>query len=209
MRKIMIDFPLPIITPRLLLRQPIMEYVDTHEYTKAVTESMDELRQWMPWAQYHPTVNQTEEYIRECCANWILKNNNNVGLPLWIIEKASDTFIGHIVMWNISWDVPKLELGFWTRTSHTRKGYITEAANALTRYCFLQLGMRRIEIRCEEKNIRSQSIPKFLGFQLDGILRNNSVAIADGKLTDNLVFARIDLENIPELEVRWGNATKN
>ncbi|MEI8055379.1 MAG: GNAT family N-acetyltransferase [bacterium] len=209
MNKIMTNFPLPIITPRLLLRKPIMGYVDANEYTKAVTESMDELRQWMPWAQYHPTVNQTEEYIRECCANWILKSNNNIGLPLWIIEKASGMFVGHIVMWNIAWDIPKLELGFWTRTSHTRKGYITEATNALTRYCFLQLGIRRVEIRCEAKNVRSQSIPKILGFQLDGTLRNNSIAVANGRHTDALIFSRIDLEDLPELEVKWDNTTKD
>ncbi|CAL7959781.1 Ribosomal protein N-acetyltransferase [Gammaproteobacteria bacterium] len=208
MRPIMIDFPLPIVTPRLLLRQPIMGYVDAHEYTKAVTESMDELRPWMPWAQYHPTVNQSEEYIRECCANWILKNNNNIGLPLWIIEKTSGIFIGHIVMWNIAWDIPKFELGFWMRTSHTHKGYTTEATNALIRYCFLQLGVRRIEIRCEAKNVRSQLIPQHLGFQLDGTLRNNSIAVADGRHTDVLVFSCIDLKNLPELEVKWGDAAK-
>lgn len=206
MRPIMIDFPLPIVTPRLLLRQPIMGYVDVYEYVQAVNESMNELRPWMPWAQYYPTVNQSEEYIRECCANWILKNNNNIGLSLWIVEKKTGIFIGHMVIWNIAWDVPKFELGFWVRTSQVRNGYITEATNALTRYCFLQLGARRIEIRCEAKNIRSQLIPERLGFHLDGTLHNNTMAVAGNGHADVLVFSRIDLKNLPELEVKWGDA---
>ncbi len=202
----MIDFPLPIITPRLLLRQPIAGYVDAPEYSKAVTESLDELKPWMVWARYHLTIAQTEEYIRECCANWVTKNNNNVGLPLWIIDRQTGIFVGHIVMWNIAWDVPKLEIGFWARTSHTGKGHITEAANALTRYCFSQLGVNRVEIRCETKNIRSQLVPKRLGFQLDGILRNNTVAASDGSLTDTMIFSRIDSTGLPELEAKWDNA---
>lgn len=200
----MIDFPMPIVTPRLLLRQPIMGYVDVYEYVKAVTESMDELRPWMSWAEYYPTASQSEEYIRECCANWIIKTNNDIGLMLWLIEKVSNKIIGHILMWNIVWDIPKFELGFWIRTSYARKGYITEATNALTRYCFLQQNAKRVEICCEINNVRSQLVPKRLNFQLDGILRNNALAVADSKRTDVMIFSRIDLKDLPELEVKWG-----
>lgn len=209
MHPIMIDFPMPIITPRLILRQPIMGHVDVHEYVKAVTESIDDLRPWIPWAQYSPDVTQAEEYIRECCANWILKNNNNIGLVLFIIERKTNVLLGHIVMWNVVWDVPKLEIGFWVRSRYARKGYITEATNALIRYCFTQLGIKRIEIRCEIKNLRSQLVPKRLGFQLDGILHNNTVAISDGRPTDTLVFSCVNLKNLPELEVTWGGENKN
>lgn len=203
----MIDFPLPIITPRLLLRQPIVGSTDAHDYTKAITESIDTLRPWMPWAQYIPSVNQSEAYISECCANWITKNNNNVGLPLWVIEKSTNTFVGHIVIWNIEWDIPKFEFGFWAHTSHTNKGYITEAINALTRYCFLQFRVRRIAITCEVKNLRAKLVPQRLGFLLEGTLRNNIRAISNGAITDLLVFSRIDLQNLPGLEVTWGDAS--
>lgn len=204
MHPIMTDFPLPIITPRLILRQPVMGSVDVNKYVEAVTESVNELKPWLLWAQYIPSVDQAEEYISECCANWISKNNNDIGLVLFIFDRKTNVFLGHIVMWNIVWDIPKLDIGFWVRSSCAHKGYITEATNALTRYCFLQLGMRRIEIRCEIKNKRSQLVPKRLGYHLDGILRNNVKAVSDGVLTDTMVFSRIDLENLPELEVKWG-----
>jgi RimJ/RimL family protein N-acetyltransferase len=195
-----INFPLPITTPRLLLRQPILKS-DAPEYSQAVTESINELKPWMLWALRHQEVEQAENYIRECHINWMTKNNNNVGLPLWIIEKETGVFVGHIVMWNINWNIPRFEIGFWARTPYAGKGYITEAVNALTRYCFSQLGARRIEIRCETKNIRSQLVPQRLGFQLDGVLRNNALAVADGKITDTLVFSRVDLKDLPEVKV--------
>ena len=37
------DFPMPITTPRLLLRPPILSDEDTYEYFEAVTKSTDEL----------------------------------------------------------------------------------------------------------------------------------------------------------------------
>jgi len=199
------NFPMPIVTPRLVLQPPNISYNDVHEYFDAVMESMNEISLWLPWAKYYPSIPQVEDYIRSCNSNWITKDNNNIGLPLWIIEKESNKFIGNIVMWNIIWDIPKFEFGYWLRTSQTKKGYITEAVNALTRYCFQQLGIKRIEIRCEKENTRAWLVPKRLGFELEGTLRNSTIAVSNGELTDTMVFSRIDPEQLPKLEVKWVN----
>jgi len=204
MRPLMVNFPLPIVTPRLILRQPIMNYVDCYEYTSAVVDSFKELQPWVPWAQNYPSVEQSEEYIRECCAAWIMKNNNNVGIPFWIIEKASNKFIGSAQLHNIAWDIPRYEIGYWLKTSATRKGYMCEAINALTRYCFIQLVAKRVEIKCETKNERSKKIPIALNFNHDATLKNAQLAIADRKITDTLIFSRTDLTNLPDLAVKWG-----
>ena len=198
------DFPLPIITPRLLLRQPIMGFVDAPKYSRSIAESIKELRQWLPWAQYSLSVNQAEEYIRECCANWILKNNNVIGLPLWIVDVKTQDYIGHLVMWNIVWEIPKFEFGFWVDTAHTHKGYMTEAVNALTRYCFYQLKAKRVEINCEITNIRSQAVPRHLGFDCHGVFKNNAIAVSDGNITDTILFSCTDASILPDLQVTWG-----
>src|SRR3989304_10497400 len=195
------DFPMPIITPRLLLCQPVAS--DAKKYFDAVTESMNEITLWLPWAKHYPTMIQVMEYIKECNNNWITKNNSNFGLPLWIFEKNSSKFIGNIIIWNIAWDIPKFEFGYWCRTSQTKNGYITEAVNALTQYCFRQLGVKRIEIRCEINNTRAQLVPKRLGFDLDGILRNSTIAVSNGALTDTVLFSCIDPKNLPILDIKW------
>ncbi len=197
------DFPLPIETPRLIMQPPVLSHKNVHEYVEAVAESMNEISIWLPWARYYPTVSQTESYIEMCNNSWTNKNNNNIGLPLWLIDKKNHRFIGNITMWNIIWEIPKFEFGFWVRTTEINKGYITEAVNALTRYCLLQIGVNRIEIRCEKENVHAQQIPKKLGFSLDGVLRNSTLAVADGRLTDTLLFSRIDLEQLPQLTVQW------
>jgi len=199
-------FPLPITTPRLVLRQPTLSSSDINEYVTAILESLNELRPWLPWAKYYPSIPQTEEYIKSCNSSWLTKNDNNIGLPLWIFNKKNGELLGNIVMWNIVWEIPKFEYGYWLRTSQTQHGYITEAVNALTRYCFLQLGVNRIEIKCETENTRAILVPKRLGFQLDGILRSSTRAVLNNELTDTALFSRIDTKNLPELEVSWGNS---
>ncbi len=199
----MAEFPMPITTPRLIMRPPTLSANDIREYFDAVTESMNEISQWLPWAKYYPTLQQAEDYIKMCHTSWLTKNDNNIGLPLWIMEKNTNRFVGNITMWNIIWEIPKFEFGYWLRTSETHKGYITEAVNALTRYCFLQLGIRRLEIRCEKENVRAQQIPEKLGFELEGVLRNSTLAVSNGRLTDTVLFSCIDLEQLPVLDVKW------
>lgn len=198
------DFPLPIVTPRLILRKPNISHKDCLQYIESVTESIGELSPWLPWAKSYPSMIQAEEYIKACNANWITKNNNNIGLTIWITEKDSDILVGSITVWNIAWNIPKFELGYWARTSKANNGYITEAVNALTQYCFLELGVKRIEVRCEIKNIRAQLVPKRLGYDLDGILRNSTIGVSDGILTDTMLFSCTDLKNVPKIDVDWG-----
>lgn len=192
-------FPLPINTPRLILQQPHLSQDSIQEYFDSVTESMNEIKLWLPWAKYVPSLNQISDYIKACNINWVTKNNNNLGLPLWIISKETGKFLGNIVIWNIVWDIPKFEFGYWLRTSQTGKGYITEAVNALTHYSFTQLGVNRIEIKCEIQNARAQLVPKRLGFELEGTLRNATRAVASGELADVVLFSRTDINNLPKL----------
>lgn len=189
---ILIDFTLPINTPRLILRKPVIGYTDSDEYTQAVKESLPELQPWVEWAYCSPTILQSETYVRRCLANWILKSDNDIGLTLWIIEKDTNTFIGNIQMWNIDWYTAKYEFGFWLRTSYTNKGYITEAVNALTRYCFLEQQAKRIVITCKPENIQSKMVPTRLNFTLDKELHEGL-----------LYFFCENLDNLPELKVTW------
>lgn len=198
-------FPMPITTPRLILRPPALTESDIQGYYDAVTESMPELKPWLPWAKYYPSISQVEEYIEQCKRSWKTKNNNNIGLPLWIFKKDDNTMIGSIVMWNIVWKIPKVEFGYWLRTSQTGNGYISEATNALTQYCFEKMGVKRIEIKCEAKNTKAKHVPERLGYNLDGVLLNSVNAVADGKLTDSVLYSCINTKNLPKLKTNWGN----
>jgi ribosomal-protein-serine acetyltransferase len=200
MRPIMLNLPMPIVTPRLILRPP--KIGEGAELNTATIESIAELRPWMPWAQTLPSNEQSEEYVRECCVNWILKTNSFIGLPMFIIDKKTKMIAGLVAYHNMVWDVPVLEIGYWMRTQFGNRGYMTEAVNALTRYSVLQLNAKRIEIRCEPTNIRSRKVPERLGYHLEAMLRTNHRNVR-GEPSDVCVYVRHDLNGLPELEVRW------
>ncbi len=82
------------------------------------------------------------------------------------------------------------EIGYWIRTSETGKGYITEAVNALTVYGFGELKADRIFIRCDDRNPASARVAEKAGYQLEGIMRNDSLA-NDGSLRSTRLYARI------------------
>ena len=203
-----LNFPMPIVTPRLILRPPELSDLDINGYYDCVTDSMDDLSKWLPWAKYYPTKSMVKDYIRDCEISWKLKNNNNIGLPLWIFKREDNSMVGSIVMWNIVWKIPKFEFGYWLRTAQTHNGYISEAANALTRYCFSELGVKRIEIKCEKEDVRAKKIPERLGYRMDGVLLNDACAVSTGDLTDVLLYSRIDANNLPDLDVSWEKENK-
>ena len=196
----MMDFPVPITTPRLIIRPP--QIGDGIVVNEAILESFAELSQFMPWAKQKPLVEETEIFVRQAAANWILKKNDEPYLPLFMFDKTTNWFIGATGYHNFDWEIPSIETGYWIRTSCARQGLMTEAINALTQYAFKQLFVKRIAITCDINNLRSKKIPESLNYQLESIVKANRFN-SKGEESDTLVFAKYDLLNLPDLEVRW------
>ena len=77
MKPILLDLPMPITTPRLLLRPP--QLGDGVVLNAAVLKSYDNIRHAMPWAKERPSLEESEEFVRQSAANWILKKNTLAG----------------------------------------------------------------------------------------------------------------------------------
>ncbi len=200
MKSILFNLPVPITTPRLLLRPP--QVGDGPIVNAAVLESLNELRPYMPWANTAPSVNETEEFCRLAAANWILKNNDEPYLPLFIFNQETGDFIGGTGFHHFDWTIPCIETGYWIRTTCSKLGFMTEAVNALTQYAFQELKVKRIAITCAEDNIRSQKIAERLSYTLEGTLRYNRLTI-NNELSSTLIFARYNVSNLPTLHVKW------
>lgn len=189
----LINIPTPIITPRLILRPP--QIGDAAALHAAILESFDLLTQWMPWAKEKPTPEESEIFIRQAAANWILKKNEEPYLPLFMFDKTTHDFVGATGFHHFDWDIPSIETGYWIRTSYMGQGLMTEAVRALTQFAFLQLHVKRMTITCDPDNIRSRKIPERLGYTLESVIKSNRVN-ARGEVSDTLVFTRLDLEGL-------------
>ncbi len=62
-------------------------------------------------------------------------------------------------------------IGYWLRQEHRRRGYMTEAVQALLHFCFLKEKMIRIEINAHEKNIASQHVIEKCHLKYEGTKR--------------------------------------
>jgi ribosomal-protein-serine acetyltransferase len=159
---------------------------DAQALFEAVAESRDHIRPWLPFADAHQTVEESFDWIIHQQANWLTRED----LILSIWEKATNRFLGGTGIHPENWEHRCFEIGYWLRASAPGQGYMTEAVQLLTNYAFVSLAANRVEIHCDERNVRSAAIPRRLGFVQEARLRNH-MAAPDGILRTTLVFALI------------------
>jgi len=87
MKPILLDLPMPIITPRLCIRPP--QIGDGTVVNVAILESLETLQQFTDWAKNTPTLDDTEIFVRQAVANWILKVNDEPYLPLISVRQIT------------------------------------------------------------------------------------------------------------------------
>ncbi len=182
------DFPESFETERLLIRSPLPG--DGQEVFAAVTESLAELTPWMPWPKEHRSVEDSEASVRRARARFL----ERADLRLLLFLKGTQTLVGGSGLHRIDWTVPKFEIGYWCRTRFTGRGYVTEAVRGISDFAFDVLGARRVEIRCDSRNLPSARVAERAGFRLEGELRNNELDTG-GVPRNTLVYAMIPEEH--------------
>lgn len=185
MNPILLDFPTAFSTNRLIIRMP--EPGDGQAVNTAINASLSELKPWLPFAQKEQSAEETEINIRGAHSKFLTRED----LRLLIFNKENGEFIASSGLHRIDWDVRKFEIGYWIDTRHSGKGYMTEAVQGISNFAFTQLKARRVEIRCDALNHKSRAIPARLGFDLEGILRNDDLS-GDGKeIRDTCVYSKV------------------
>jgi RimJ/RimL family protein N-acetyltransferase len=184
MDPLLLDIPCEFRTSRLILRSP--RAGDGGCVNDAIRESLDELARWMPWASPIPTVEQTESWCRKSKADFIARTQ----LPMLMFLHDGETFVGSTGIPRLNWDVPWFEIGYWVRRKFEGQGYVTEAVNAITSICFVNLKAERVEIRCDERNARSWRVADRCGFVLEGTLQRDA-RDSLGVVRDTRVYARV------------------
>lgn len=180
--------PVPerIDTDRLIIR--LARDADAAALNAAVCESLDDLRPYMPWAQTAPSLAQSEADCRRMQGKFLLRED----LSMFVFERRADgsegDYIGGTGLHRIDWTVRRFELGYWCRTSRQGRGYVTEAARAMTRFAFEALRARRVEVRMDDSNARSWKVAERAGFMHEGTLRSDSPNPL-GELRDTRIYA--------------------
>ncbi|MDL4839263.1 GNAT family N-acetyltransferase [Aquibacillus rhizosphaerae] len=185
MNPIMLDFPNRFETERLSIRLPLPG--DGEAVYNSIEASIEDLRDWLPFAQKQQSKEQVEVNIREAHINFL----NREDLRLLIFLKETGDLVGSSGLHRIDWNVPKFEIGYWIDSRFSGKGYMSEAVEGITSFAFDHLHAKRVEIRCDAVNYKSKAIPEKLNYQLEGILRNEDRSVDGSELRDTCVYAKI------------------
>ncbi|MEO0637132.1 MAG: GNAT family protein [Pseudomonadota bacterium] len=110
-----------------------------------------------------------------------------------IRDATSEAILGMASLMRIRPGSGSIEVGF-IAYSHAlqRTPHATEAMYLLMRYCFEELGYRRYEWKCNDKNKPSMRAAKRLGFTYEGTHRQDQ--IAKGQNRDTAWFSILDSE---------------
>jgi len=170
-----------IETRRLVLR--CWEPRDAPLLKAAIDRSLPELRRWMPWAQEEPSEHVV---IEQRLARFHEAFHAGQDFVYGIFDASErEVFGGSGLHPRIGADA--LEIGYWIRTDVTGRGYATEVAEALTNAALRDVGVSRVQIRCDPANHASAAIPRKLGYrQLETIVEN--ALTPDGQPRDTMVW---------------------
>lgn len=111
---------------------------------------------------------------------------NEQKLGLWFIEtKSEKKIIGFVGLWYF-FDEKQPQLIYALLPEATKKGYATEAATKIIKYCFHELGYQYLVASCDQPNIESRRVAERIGMK----------AVEEKIVNGNPLFFRVDREAI-------------
>jgi RimJ/RimL family protein N-acetyltransferase len=175
-----------IETERLVVR--CYHPSDAQMLADTVTENVEHLKPWMPWAHAEPEPFQVKvDRLRRFRGEFDMGDDFIYG----IFNKDESRLLGgtglHTRIGN-----DQLEIGYWMHRDFINQGLVTESTAALVKVAFEIMHIHRLEIHCDPGNLASASIPRKLGFTHEGTLRAKTRFL--DRWSDSMVWSLLDVE---------------
>jgi ribosomal-protein-serine acetyltransferase len=144
----------------ILLRRWVLD--DAEALSRAVAESGDHLRPWMPWMAHEPS---TSEQRRTRLVEWdrAWRSGGDVVLGIFVDGEVAGGCGLHRRLGPAG-----LEIGYWVHPSYVGHGVATAVARLLTDAAFSVPGITHVEIHADKANAASSAIARRLGFRFLG-----------------------------------------
>jgi len=137
----------------------------------AVCESIDEVAPYETWCHAGYTSEEATEHV-----GWWIEAREKEAAFYYAVEDApSGLLLGAAGLSAYSCEHKHAMLGYWIRSSWTRRGIATRAASLVCRAGFEDLGLIRISIMVPSGNRASRRVAEKLGAIKEGVLRRELV----------------------------------
>lgn len=158
---------------------------DVDALYEAVIESLAELHVWLPWCHAQYGREDSVEWVSTRAEAWKRKEE----FSFVITDAKTNRFLGGAGINQMNEMYNFANLGYWVRTSETKRGVATRATRLTAEFGFSALHLNRIEIIAPVANIASQRVAEKSGARLEGILRRR-IPLRD-KIHDAALFSLI------------------
>ena len=144
---------------------------------------------------------KTTEHLYSWVMDMLERQKRGGDLPFAVISLKIGRAIGATRYMNISHENRSLEIGgTWYGRAYQGSGVNTEAKYLLLKHAFESLGVIRVQLKTDLRNIRSQRAIERLGAVKEGVLRKHMI-LPDGSVRDSVFYSILDTE-WPQVKAR-------
>ena len=158
------------LTDGTLILRPL-ERGDRDAMYAAVMESIAEVSPWLPWCHRGYGIAETESFIESCITAWAQQAH----FPFGVFNASTGLYLGGTGLNHIERTNRIGCIGYWVRTSATRRGIAPKAVRLVARFAFETLQLSRLEIFARPQNVPSRRVAEKSGAKFEAIARNRVV----------------------------------
>jgi ribosomal-protein-serine acetyltransferase len=158
---------------------------DINALYEAARESINEVSPWLPWCHANYSIEEAESFIMSRAESE--KNEDEYSFA--VVDAETGMFLGGVGLNQVNRIHLLCNLGYWVRTSCTRRGVASSAARMAARFGLEELKLQRIEIVIAVGNHASQRVAEKAGAVREGELRKR--LFSNGRAQDAVMYSLI------------------
>jgi len=143
---------------------------------------------WLPWARDVKSTKDTLVFLKQSDKNW----ENDSAYEYFII--LNNEIIGNCGANSVDIKNKKAELGYWLAHDYRGHGYMIEAIRLLEQELFRN-DFNKIIIYNDVLNKDSVNVAKNLGYELEGVLKQENWLQKENRFRDVNCFAKFKNKN--------------
>lgn len=183
--------PITLTGEQVQLRPLSQDHVD------ALFEAGNDPQIWM----YMPARIRSREDMATWITQALTAQKQGMELPFAIYDRTTERFVGSTRLLDYDSANRGIEIGnTWHSPTVWRTRINTECKYLLLGHCFETLGVIRVQLKTDARNLRSQRAIERIGGVREGILRHHRI-MPDGYLRASVYFSILD-EEWPTVKAR-------
>jgi ribosomal-protein-serine acetyltransferase len=151
------------------IRIELIEEKHAQSIFDMVNANRNHLRQWLPFVDRMQSVDFAKNFV-----NGTIQRNKDGSEYAFVIYN-DEKMVGRIGVYKIDNHNSIGEIGYWIVKDSQGNGIVMKSCAGLIDFCFNDLKLNRIEIKCGTENLKSKTIPEKLNFTKEGVIKQGEL----------------------------------